>query len=336
MIRFLFIVLIFFISFVFSERVYEQERDSRIRGHRHASYNDAVDYGNEEDIVDEHRGIPVVEDDVPEWVKLTFADKFIALGGPSEFISIEENVPKKSSKKDGEYEYEYVYSDEEGFEFDAEKDTLIEVPKESHKDKQPETKTNKNGDDDNDESESESDSDSVSLLEVNTSSSSPPSHVPGSRRAKRQNQMKTKSNEETETIRNNIYFLQNQNNIKTLAPTSFIENASKRYSVFGGKIGLNPNDPRAKKLDKLLGEEMISSFLETENNQQINSANPNLKLVHDDSDVTAKNHREWLHKHTSADDKKLNFENRKAYPNGLPVADWEVGYVDNVLKQYGY
>jgi len=361
--------VLFLISLAFAERIWEQGRDQRIHNHHRDEFVDEP--ALEEEVEDFHGGIPIVEDDVPEWVKLTFADKFIAMG-EAEFIELEDvenpqDFEVESLKKQKHHhhhhhhhspktqeeendEYEYFYSDDEGFEFDPARDKLVDSDSERGKttviddlqidEEGSEEEEERRAQDDVEDDDAELvravkahrqsvelakstvpitvavneglplPTDASSMLEI-SSFESLKSHARGSRRAKIQSQHQINKHH----VSFSTAPVTNQPRI----------HLGSRYASSGGEVRFNPNDPRFKAND-------VISFLEEESDD--------LKLVHEDGQIRAKNHREWLQMHQGhnedGEDVKLPTMKKHMYSNGIPVADWEVGYVDNVLQQFGY
>ena len=71
-------------------------------------------------------------------------------------------------------------------------------------------------------------------------------------------------------------------------------------------------------------------MLEVDSNES-----PDTLKLNKDTKERADNHKEWLEKHAEPE-AKLPVLKKYMYSNGLPVANWETDYVDNVLKQFGY
>lgn len=372
------------------------------------------DIAGQDDEEDEHRGIPMVEDDVPEWVKLTFADKFIALG-ETEFLAMSvdvedavdkpENVelhdqddfspmPDDDDNDDGDDvegngddgEYEYFYSDDEDFEFDPMRDQLINeervpmghgkrgrdrlthhasVPRKPHNDMDIEDLGDPeelDGDDDEDVALSRAvhehrdaleaaahrpaaaipindkrptwkdqvnqgvDNAKVSLLETDSFiNGGIPSHAPGSRRANR----RWRQNSHSPAMATS----DNTKNVVSHPQLHF----SSRYTQEGA-VRLNSRDPRL--VDRLVLSDTNVAMLQEEQYTGPGKAGSELPL--DAAAKTrARNHREWLQANERPGEQpregvSLPRLEKHMYSNGLPVADWEVGYVDNVLKQFGY
>jgi len=348
----------------------------RVHDHHHEEFEEF-----EDDIVeeDDHRGIPVVEDDVPEWVKLTFADKFIALGeieflaygedlDPAEFekeVDDDRATAKFDDEDEDEGSYEYVYSDEEGFEFDPDRDILINDPKK----RQLESEDEEHDDDDavvyeedsegqehiqlrpvNDQNDQDVElaatvrkhrsrvsappvaiplntppspawtkpvqdhvADALSLLQVEEAEARAPSHSPGSRRANRG--------------RPGVRVTAGQGS--TQPP----QHQQAKYQIparYNGGAKMNKNDPRLKPVPSDVPMSSATAFVE----ERVWLEGEELPLMKDSQHV-AKNHKKWLEENGEKE-VELPSLKKHMYANGLPVAEWEVGYVDNVLKQFGY
>jgi len=309
----------------------------RVHDHRHEEYKEpVVSFAEEED---DHRGIPVVEDDIPEWVKLTFPDKFIALG-TSEFLSLGDFAEELAgdvgdedelrSFGNDDDEYEYVYSDEEGFEFDPHRDKLVnhkpvKLPKEDDMMVYDDEASDAEKQDDNGYTDKSSMSD-VLRSSFPSKPSSAPISIPI-------NPEETWKHRMQSGVADAVVMLEEGSVIKipSHAPGSRrnrrVDKRSGRTTeqnipVFSNRphfhqpveipsryrhsgVRLNERDPRFRNSNILGG----SSFLEVDEQAGELGDQPDIKLP-------------TLERHM--------------YSSGLPVADWEVGYVDEVLKGFGF